>query len=166
MKKKYPLIFLLIFVGIALLYLSISIGKKIRLEREAQIIPQFAIYGLDGTKFLPGKASNGNDRIVFCYYNPECEYCIKFSEKLVKYNPKLDSTTFFMVSNAQDSLVNYFIKSNGLNLLKNVHFISDKKYAIYDYFNIKSVPTYFIYKNKKLVSKFSGLFKIETLIQQ
>jgi len=165
MKKKYSLIFLLVFICIAIIYMSMLIGKKIEKERVSQIIPQFPIYNLDGTKFLTNKNFKWNDRIVFCYYNPECEYCISFSEKLKKYNSILDSTTFLMVSNAQDSLVNYFIKKSGLSLLKNVHFISDKNDTIYNYFNIKSIPTYFIYKNKKLVAKFSGIVKIETLTQ-
>jgi thioredoxin-related protein len=71
-----------------------------------------------------------------------------------------------MFTVANDSMTKDFSKQYGLDSFKNVHVIADTTKELERFFNVKSIPSIFIYNaQKQLVKRYNGETKIEAILK-
>jgi len=60
--------------------------------------------------------------------------------------------------------VKNFVAENHLSELSNFELLLDKNFAFERFFGTATIPSIFIYKNNKLIIKYSGETKIEAIL--
>jgi len=167
MKRK--LIISIVIVSLFIVgYLSYRIFNNIQKLRIAQIntktLPNFSFISTDGTKFTCSDISNINSKIVFNYFSPTCEHCQYMATQYLINIDKLKDITILMITIADSNSVAVFSNNYQLCSMPNIILLRDDKYDFYKIFGTMNVPSFFIYRNKKLVKKIIGETKIENIL--
>ena len=166
MKSKNIIILLAIicifFISIAFLYKTIQIAKY--REIMYQSFPVFSLYDVQGKIFT--QDSLKNLPTLFLYFDPECETC--HSEfKHIKLNQDAfhNSQIIFFSIQPADTII-HFLNSIDFSPSLNMIFLIDIQAELSKMIEIKGPPSSLIYnKNGKLIKRFDGPVKVETLIK-
>jgi thiol-disulfide isomerase/thioredoxin len=161
-----------IIVGISLAALAVvmsfvlqNVSKRIQEDKIVKYMPSFEIKSADGFFFSKAFFSKG-DPSVFIAFHPECEHCQYEAKSIVDKQIQLKNTQVVLFTSANDSLTRAFSKTYGLDSLKNVHVLTDDKNEMWTLFDVKTIPTIFIYNaNNKLIKRFNGETKIEAILK-
>lgn len=142
-----------------LLFLSIFIVQKKNKKQKAftAILPSSV---LTYVKLLRSTSS------VFIAFHPECEHCQYEAKSINKRQKELQNTNIVFFTSASDSLTNVFSHTYGLDTIKNVQVISDKNDEMHQLFDVKTIPSIFIYnKDGQLVKQYKGETKIDAILK-
>jgi thiol-disulfide isomerase/thioredoxin len=161
-----------IIVGLSLATLAVvmsfvlkDVTKKIQQDKTVKYMPSFEIKSADG-KFFSKDFLSKEDPSVFIAFHPECEHCQYEAKSIVEKQMRLKNTEIVLFTSANDSLTHAFSKTYGLDSLKNVHVLSDNKNEMWARFDVKTIPTIFIYNaQNQLVKRFNGETKIEAILK-
>ena len=112
------------------------------------------------TEFLP------NQPILLLFMHPECDFCHEEIKQIKDRQNDLGSVSILLITTAQKKQVIDFYSYHQLNQFNNIQLLIDEDYKISNYFDVKVIPTMFIYdKNKKLIFTHKGEIKIEAFIR-
>jgi thioredoxin-related protein len=160
MKKHLIIILSCTMIAIALLSVSMQIVQK----NEAKAKQKALTATMPVSENVKGLKENTPS--VFIAFHPECEHCQYEAKSINERKTDLANVNIVMFTVANDSTTKAFSKQYGLDSFKNVHVIADTTKELERFFNVKSIPSIFIYNaQKQLVKEFKGETKIEAIIK-
>ena len=168
MQFKKTTAVLLLAVGTAFLcYFGIKTIQKASKNKAEQTatIPNFVLKNSKGG-FFSNPNLQPNTPSVFIAFHPECEHCQYEAKSINAKQKDLQGIQFVLFTSASDSATHSFSKAYGLDTLKNIHVVVDSTNEMRRLFDVKTIPTVFIYNaQKQLVKRFNGETKIEAIIK-
>jgi thioredoxin-related protein len=147
-------------IAIASLYISMEIiqENEVKAKKKALTATMPVSENVKGLK--------ENTPSVFIAFHPECEHCQYEAKSINERKADLANVNIVMFTVANDSMTRVFSKQYGLDSLKNVHVTADTTKELERLFNVKSIPSIFIYNTQKqLIKEFKGETKIEAIIK-
>ena len=103
--------------------------------------------------------------IFLLFMHPECDFCNEEINQIKKYQNVFDNVSILLISTAQKNQAVDFYSKHKLSQFNNIRFLIDEDFRISNFYNVKVIPTVFIYgNNKKLIFTNKGEIKIETII--
>jgi thiol-disulfide isomerase/thioredoxin len=154
---------MLIFFLVRGIYKKIS-PKEIA-NKNISIFPAFSFSTIDNKIFSNENLPDANNKIIINFFNPECEHCQYMAKSYIRNSGKLKDISLLMITIADSASIVKFRNDYHLDSLQNIIFLRDSKFQFEKIFGIAVVPSFFIYKNKKLVKKIIGETKIENLLK-
>ena len=150
-------------------YFGFKTFHKIKLQKHATLntvtIPIFSFQTIDHHIFRKENIQDTLGNIVIMLFSPDCEHCQYMANAMVKNKKSIEDIQFVMVTPFGDSAsVAQFKKAYGLNILSNVKLLLDTHDDFHKIFGTSLVPSFFVYKNNRLVKSIKGETKIENLI--
>ena len=165
--RKFLKISVASLVIIAILFLGLQITKSIErkaaLKEQIEHLPDFSFRLINGNSFTNIDIDKSNN-VIINYFNPECEHCQYMASCYLKNAEKLKAISIVMVTTADSSSTERFVNNYRLNTIPSIVIVRDTKLQFDKIFGQSSVPSFFIYKDKKLLKKVTGETKIENLI--
>jgi thiol-disulfide isomerase/thioredoxin len=161
-----------VIVGLSLTTLAVvmsfvlkDVTKRIQQDKTVKYMPSFEIKSAAGEVFSKAFFSKEAPS-VFIAFHPECEHCQYEARSIVEKQMQFKNTQIVLFTFANDSLTHAFTKTYGLDSLKNVHILTDNKNEMWTLFDVKTIPTIFIYNaQNQLVKRFNGETKIEAILK-
>jgi peroxiredoxin len=156
-------------IVVALLSISMLMVKKNQSKEKRKALttklPTFSTYNVRGN-LVDNSVLLKNTPSVFIAFSPDCEHCQYEAKSINERQKDLLNTNIILFTSASDSSTKAFSDMYGLDTLKNVHVLSDKKDEMHKYFGVKTIPTIFIYNAKgKLVKQYKGETKIDAILK-
>lgn len=159
----------LILVCTALfVYLCSRIYKKGRvkneIERSTALLPAYSFTTQNNADYTSKDAQTNTGKIIFNHFSPTCEHCQYMVKSYLTNKEKLKDAIILMVTIADSASVAKFSKEYQITSMPNIVLLRDTKYQFEKTFGTSVVPSFFIYKNNKLVKKIIGETKIDNLL--
>ncbi|MDR1583320.1 MAG: peroxiredoxin family protein [Prevotellaceae bacterium] len=128
-------------------------------------IPVFQLKTLNGT-IVTGSALRKNVPVLFLFFNPDCDLC---RDEMKAIQSQQDAFSFCQIvffSTASVDKVLSFLEEISFLPLSNILFLIDENEDLTKKMNVRSSPASYIYNRKgKLIKRFDGSVKTETLIK-
>ncbi|MEO8852730.1 MAG: redoxin domain-containing protein [Ginsengibacter sp.] len=142
-----------------------TIQSKNRIAENIATIPQFTFITIKHQTFTKQNISDTIGNVIIQLFSPDCEHCQYMAQSFVKNKEKLKDEEIIMVTPFGDSSsVVKFSRDYGLDSLPNVHLLLDTHADFFKIFGASLVPSFYVYKNNKLVKSIKGETKIENLL--
>jgi peroxiredoxin len=169
MKKGIATILSCTIIAIVLLSIFMLIVQKKEAKAKqtalTATLPNFNLRDATG-KIIDNNALQKNSPSVFIAFHPECEHCQYEAKSINERHNVLENVNVIMFTEASDSMTRAFSKQYGLDSLKNVHIIVDTTREMEKHFDVKTIPTIFIYNaQNQLVKRYNGETKIEAILK-
>lgn len=166
MRTRLKIIIIIAFflIVIALsVFIILNINTQKEKSRMLSGLPVFSSITLGGKSITTRDINSGPVLIVF--YSYDCDYCYSELHEIIKSKNELSDTRVIFVTN-------YTIPDSKLDDLlseyqphKFFDIILDKEGVLIELFDIRSIPTTFIYgRDLNLEKRFIGKTKIETIL--
>jgi thiol-disulfide isomerase/thioredoxin len=167
MKKIVQLI-IVVVVFLLSAFMGVTVYKKLHakgiIEKQISVMPAFSFTTFNAKLFSNESLADNNDKIIINFFNPECEHCQYMAKSYLKNADKFNDVSLLMITIADSASVSKFNSDYHLDSLHNLILLRDPKFQFEKIFGTSVVPSFFIYKDKKLVKKISGETKIENLL--
>ena len=151
-----------------ILILSAEIYKKVltkdKLSERITIMPDFIFYDEKGMPVSNSDFQKTNCKVIIIFFDPECEHCQYMVRSLLKSGQKLNNAILLMISLADAQKLKDFKNEFHLDSIKNIKLLRDQKIEFPKIFGTSMVPSFFIYKNGRLIKKIFGETRIENLL--
>ncbi len=169
MNRKKTILFtvqvIIVLLGSFLGYKIWSISKsKEKLIAVTQHLPSIQFRKIDGSIFNSDSVKANEQFLVFNYFNPGCEHCQNMVKEMHAEKNLLDTVSWIMITAAPKSATKAFYDSMRLNELPNVTVVLDTAYNFIQTFGSGGVPSFYVYRDRKLVRKHSGECSIHYLL--
>jgi thiol-disulfide isomerase/thioredoxin len=168
--RKIILITLSVILLLGIIFLSFKIwiilNQKNKIKVTIQQLPSVNLRRIDGIFLNIDTFKSSKELLVLNYFNPNCEHCQYMAQSFLANKDKLSDVTIVMVTVADSAATANFYGDYQLNKLPNIIVLRDTKFQFPAIFGTGVVPSFFIYKNKKLVKKIIGETKIENLLSE
>jgi thiol-disulfide isomerase/thioredoxin len=166
MNFKKLLIFGIILSMVFISYKIIStINLKKQIAENIVTIPKFSFTTIQHSSFTKQNIPDTLGTIIIQLFSPDCEHCQYMAQSFVKNKEKLRNVEIIMVTPFGDSSsVEKFSHDYGLDSLSNVHLLLDTHDDFFKIFGSSLVPSFYVYKNNKLIKSIKGEIKIENLL--
>lgn len=156
-------------VTIVIAYFSYRIVSKINKDRSVAkntaTLPPFNFLKIDNWPFTKQDIVDTLGKVIIELFSPDCEHCQYMAKALVANRDNFLDAEIIMVTPFGDSAtVAKFVEKYQLNLLPKGHFLLDTRLDFPKIFGTSIVPSFFIYKNNKLVKSIKGETKVENLL--
>lgn len=169
MKKTNLIILLAVLIGGAIYtgYLS-QLGTTVEaasLSAPGEL-PNFTLKDINGEPQSIHQLAD-NKPTLYIYFNSTCHLC---QEELGSLSKRIGdfkgyNLIFTTVEPVEEMLG--FVNGLGIKDKDYVHFLLDEKMEVASYFQIRSVPSIFVYDAKKqLVAEYVGITKIDLLLDK
>lgn len=162
-KYVIGLIVLTIIGFLAYVTYKSYLSKK-EIEKQVQTLQHCSFSSLTGEEIFLDEFDPAQPTVII-YFHPDCEHC-QYEAREIGFNAdKFKGTNLLMVT-PDDSTkrLEDFVLNNNLIELDNFNLLLDKNYAFKKYFGTAIIPSVFIYKNNKLLKKYSGETKIDAIL--
>ena len=167
MKKKLA-VTLILFVFTGIFYLTNIIYKKIQkkesTEKNISALPFFSFLAIDSKLFSNASIKDSTGKIIINFFNPECEHCQYMAKTYVRNTDKFRDITLLMITIADSASLAKFKADYHLDSISNLVLLRDPTFQFEKIFGSSVVPSFFVYKDRKLVKKIIGETKIENLL--
>jgi hypothetical protein len=148
------------------LLISCHNGKVNKELEKISELPKFKIRFLDSSILDSQKIPDGKVCVLF-YFDPECEHCQHETKNIISHKNELKNVLFYLVTNADPSLVSKYCKANKLDEISNFFIGTDYNFSFYKVFVPRSVPYFAIYNSdKRLVEVNYGGLDMKSLIDK
>jgi thiol-disulfide isomerase/thioredoxin len=156
-------------VILAILLLGIYCVKRINeiknVEETIQIFHDFCAFSINNNHEFCSK-SLPKQPVIILFVNPECDFCLAELKELKENQSKLQDISILLISAVPLNQAIIFYSNQNLNQFNNIQFLVDEDFNISNHFDIRTIPTVFVYNaNKELTFKHKGEIKTETLIR-
>ena len=142
-----------------------TINLKKQIAQNTTTIPQFTFSTIQHQPFTKQNIGDTLGNVIIQLFSPDCEHCQYMAQSFVKNKEKLKGIEIFMVTPLGDSsAVAQFANTYQLNTLSNVHLLLDTKANFFKIFGTSLVPSFYVYKNNRLIKNIKGETKIENLL--
>lgn len=164
MKKKYIYIASILLIGTFLLIKVLNlISAKKSIDNNLSTIPIFSFSSVNlDTAITPNDLKTGN--LIINYFSTDCDHCQYMATSFFKNSTQLKNVKIIMVTADDKIKANAFIKAYSINLLPNITVLLDTKKEFLNKFGTSIIPSFFVYKDNKLLKKILGETKIANLI--
>ncbi|GHT76183.1 hypothetical protein FACS189463_0740 [Bacteroidia bacterium] len=167
MNKKHISVICILcgFICFSVVLLLQVIQKRDIQKTAYQTIPVFSLPDINGQK-ITEKSLKKHIPTLFLFFDPSCELCHEELQQINENREKLNNgqIIFFSVESAET--IRNFLEKLQFSPSLNLFFLIDTSEILVNTMEIKGPPTAIIYgKNGKLIKRFNGPVKIETLIE-
>jgi thiol-disulfide isomerase/thioredoxin len=149
----------IVFIGYKIYH---TIQAKNTAEKNTATLPAFTFSTVSNQPF--SNTAIENNKIIINYFNPDCEHCQYMAQSLAQHANDIKDIQILMVTIADSATVVKFAGDYGINTLPNITLLLDKNFRFGKIFGTTTVPSFFVYRDKKLVKKIIGETKIENLL--
>jgi peroxiredoxin len=164
-KQLLTSFILLIVITFTILFLSQTVRKINSKKEEYQFIPAFSLPDLDGN-LITEKSLTKNTAALFLFFNPECDLCHSELKEISAHSDDLNKCQMVFFAIQPTDSIKSLLKNIAFNRTPNMFFLVDEKDVLCQTMEIQGPPTAIIYdRNGKLIKRFNGPVKIETLIK-
>lgn len=139
-------------------------AKKETLASAIVTLPAFSFYKLDNTPYTADSVANTDGRLIIMLFSPDCEHCQYTAKSYVQHKQLLESSKILMVTPADSLSATKFYTGYQLNTLPNVVVLRDPKMTYPGTFGAGMIPTFLVYKNRKLINRFIGETRVDNLL--
>ena len=129
-------------------------------------MPDFTFSTNEGMPFSNMGIRDKSRKLIINFFSPGCEHCQYMAKQYVKNADKFKDINLLMVTISDSSEVVKFKNDYHLDSLPNLVLLKDSKFRFEKLFGTAMVPSFFIYKNKKLMKEIIGETKIENLLTE
>jgi Thioredoxin. len=169
MKKIAFTIIGIVVIALAV-YLCSRIYNKIQqkrsVEKNTATLPAFNFCTLNNTVFTNNNLPDSTGKMILNFFSPTCEHCQYMATQYVQHKQQLNGIIILMVTVADSITTKNFYADYKLNQSPNIIVLRDKKFQFPKTFGTGVVPSFFIYKNQKLIKKIIGEAKVENLLSE
>ena len=160
---------LIVAVVLFLAVMGVQVLKKLQHKEQVQqalaILPEFSFCTLEGASFTNAQLPQ-NNKIVFIYFNTECEYCFYETKDISEQLERFKATTLLLVSNEKKEAIKAFAIKQNLQDKSQVIFLQDSTYTFAKQFEANSIPYILVYDAQgKLLLRHKGQLRAEKLLQ-
>lgn len=152
MKKKFRIFTAILFT--VLIALGIFIYLNTTRQPNNNELPKFNFLTLKQQEFTNKNLPSASNYVIL-YFSPDCDYCINEITDISNSSIHFKNTFFVLVSPSSPAELQNFNQSIMTSKL-NYIILSDSEYHFGKFFGQASIPSTFIYRNKKLISKNQG----------
>ena len=150
-------------LGLLIYLIGTKAIQRNEISKKLNSIPHFRLFTLKDSLFTKSNLPS-NRKIVFVYFNTECEHCSGEATQIKSNIDKFQHVQFYFVSFEKTDLIKSFASNHDLTTEKNVIFLRDKKHLFSEEFGANSIPYILIYdENRKLIKKHKGVLETEQL---
>ena len=161
-----------IFIGVVVLGFVLFFGYRIsRVWRmktaaaeKARSLPVFSFTRLDGTPFTDDSLPNDGRRLIIMLFSPDCEHCQHTAKNFVRRVRSLGSCRLLLVTLADSLAAAQFYTDYRLELLPQLILLRDPGANFPRIFGVGVIPSFFVYKDRRLVNKFIGESRLDNLL--
>lgn len=169
MKRTVVKKVIIVVVVLFLVVMGVQVLKKLQHKEQVQqalaILPKFSFYTLEGGSFTNAQLPQ-NNKIVFIYFNTECEYCFYETKDISEQLERFKATTLLLVSNEKKEAIKAFAIKQNLQDKSQVIFLQDSTYTFAKQFEANSIPYILVYDAQgKLLLRHKGQLRAEKLLQ-
>jgi thiol-disulfide isomerase/thioredoxin len=167
MKKILAIVLgavLLLFISLMSYHIYKTISHKKDINLRANVLPAFRFYKQDKTAFNTDSLQHCTDRLIIEYFSPDCEHCQYTAQQYVAQKEKLKNCKILMVTFSDSLSVANFYRDYKLNTVPNLIVLSDPNIQFPKYFGAGVIPSFYVYKDNRLVNKFLGETRISNLL--
>ncbi len=165
---------ILITVPAILLLLASFLGYKIWVTTEVkekivaatEYLPSMQLRKMDGSLFNTDSLKFNGQILVLNYFNPDCEHCHNMVQEMFREQSLLQNVDWLMIASTSIEKTKKFSDSMQLLQLENVTMLSDTALVFAKTFGTVSVPSFYVYKNGKLLRKHSGECSVAYLVKE
>ena len=165
---------ILITVPTILLLLASFLGYKIWSTTEAkekivaatQYVPSMQLRKLDGSIFNTDSFKTNEQLLVLNYFNPECDHCQSMVKELFREQQLIENVNWLMITSTSVEKTKHFADTMQLSQLPNVTVLNDTAAVFTTAFGNVSVPSFYVYKNGKLLRKHSSECSVAYLVKE
>ncbi len=164
---------ILITVPAILLLLASFLGYKIWSTAEAkekivaatQYLPSIQLRKIDGSIFNTDSFKTNEQLLVLNYFNPECDHCQSMVKEMFREQSLLKNVNWLMITAYSKEGTKRFADSMNLSQLSTVKVLNDTASQFIKAFGTVSVPSFYVYKNGKLLRKHNGECSVAYLLK-
>jgi ahpC/TSA family len=169
MKRTVVKKVIIVVVVLFLVVMGVQVLKKLQHKEQVQqalaILPEFSFCTLEGASFTNAQLPQ-NNKIVFIYFNTECEYCFYETKDISEQLERFKATTLLLVSNEKKEAIKAFAIKQNLQDKSQVIFLQDSTYTFAKQFEANSIPYILAYDAQgKLLLRHKGQLRAEKLLQ-
>ena len=169
MKRTVVKKVIIVVVVLFLVVMGMQVLKKLQHKEQVQqalaILPDFSFCTLEGASFTNAQLPQ-NNKIVFIYFNTECEYCFYETKDISEQLERFKATTLLLVSNEKKEAIKAFAIKQNLQDKSQVIFLQDSTYTFAKQFEANSIPYILAYDAQgKLLLRNKGQLRDEKLLQ-
>lgn len=158
-------IVVLFFLGSLIFKIVHKINSKKLIAENTATIPQFSFTTIQHNSFTKKNITDTLSKIIIQLFSPDCEHCQYMAQSFAKNKERLKRMEILMVTPFGDSSsVIKFSHDYGLDSLSNIRLLLDTHADFFKIFGTSLVPSFYVYKNNKLIKSIKGETKIENLI--
>ena len=163
-KILLPIIIVITVSYIGYRIVQISHTQKVYKEKITHI-PIFKLKTLESNLFTNSNLKQ-NIPVVFLYFNSDCDNCQAETEEIKSNIQKLDGIQIIFISNESIQQIRAFQHKYQLDNFDNVTLLCDSDNKFAKLFDLKTIPTSFIYsKEGVLLKKNDGPIKVDYLLK-
>jgi thiol-disulfide isomerase/thioredoxin len=164
---------ILITVPVILLLLASFLGYKIWRTSEAkekivaatQYLPSIQLRKMDGSIFNTDSFKTNEQLLVLNYFNPECDHCQRMVQEMFREQELLQNVNWLLITAYSKEGTKRFADSMNLSQLSGVIVLNDTAAQFSKAFGTVSVPSFYVYKNGKLLRKHNGECSVAYLLK-
>ncbi|GHT02550.1 hypothetical protein FACS189440_05590 [Bacteroidia bacterium] len=128
-------------------------------------IPAFQLPDIDGNVITESSLQK-NKSTLFLFFNPDCELCREEIKQIKTNQEAFKSFQIVFFTDLPAESIKFFLTEITFEPSFNMFFLIDEKEKLITKMEVKGTPESYIYnQNGKLIKRFNGPVKIETLIK-
>ena len=139
--------------------------SKQEAENRIQILHHCCFESFGGKQICIDEFDSSLPTIII-YFHPECEHCQYEAKEIGIRASEFKNANLLMITPDNSvQRIKDFAAGNHLWEVGNFELLLDKNNAFKKYFGTAIIPSIFIYKNNKLLKKYSGETNIEAILK-
>jgi len=162
-KSIFIVFFILLLLGLSAFFLFHKIQLTQQKKTCYNFIPDFQLPDINGNT-ITSRLLEKNGTIMFLFFNPDCDLCRDEMIQIKENKAALSQGEIIFFSILPADSILQFLQAIDFEPASNMIFISDEKVTLVRKMEANTTPTIYIYRQGKLVKRFNGPVKIETLI--
>ena len=102
--------------------------------------------------------------ILFLFFNPDCDLCREELKQIQDCQTDFLQSQIVFFSTVSTDIILRFLQKIDFTPTGNMLFLSDENELLTDKMDVKTSPEIYIYRKGKLIKRFDGPVKTETII--
>ncbi|GHT40897.1 hypothetical protein FACS189437_07130 [Bacteroidia bacterium] len=167
MKRKniFVILFILLVLGFSCFLMYNKVRDTQQKKNAYSDIPAFQLPDVYGN-VLTEASIQKNKPTLFLFFDPGCELCHSEFNQINANQKSLSQSQLIFFSTLPADSIQRFLENIAFIPASNMYFLVDENEKLVNLMEIHGPPTAIIYdKNGKLLKRFNGPVKIETLIK-
>jgi peroxiredoxin len=161
-KKLFKVIYIVISLTIVVMAIK-KLHHIKKIEEGIVNLPSFNFKNMENRLIYSDSIIKKN-YIIVNYFKTSCDHCKMITKEYITNRSKLNNTQIIMVSADDIKDINQFYIENNLYSLPMITLLWDSEDTFQNVFGSSIAPSFFIYRDKKMVKKVVGETKFQNLM--